>query len=304
MDELLEKLIQEAQDETQNTERRNIAITLLVEQILRSRKIGCLPRGQPLVGVHQEIYEKLQQQLFHDLNQQIDNYNRETIPPRQWTATLRNYACKQILDDAQLKKLALATQQYPPNSKLRQHTLTELVEAIRLSRRLCRPHQHIFSPPNFYELLYEEAVNETLLYVCSNIDLYDPERGKKKFMNWVNFRLDRSVLECRRKFSDVNVQSFPSIHDLEKLVALDKPPSLFEMVREYIEKDPDKILQKAHIRNRKDANFQTMALARISGKGWSEISAELKIPVGTITSFFGRYCRKFAPNFKNYLPNQ
>jgi hypothetical protein len=85
------------------------------------------------------------------------------------------------------------------------------VEAIRLSGKLSHPHRTRFSP-QFYDLLYEEAVNKTLMYVCRKIDKYDPERGQdKKFMTWVNFRLDRVIIETSREFKDPKLVDLPSM---------------------------------------------------------------------------------------------
>ncbi|HEY9299023.1 MAG TPA: hypothetical protein VIQ31_22240, partial [Phormidium sp.] len=211
MDERLEQLITQVQQHAPKTEGWRLALTQLVQEILRSRKIGRPPIGQPLSGVYQEIYEQAQQQLLHKVGEELSNYNPKRIPVRTWINTLRNHAFRTVLDDVQLKKLALEAQRHPPHSDLRQHALGELVEAIRLSGKLSRPHRTRFSP-QFYDLLYEEAVNKTLIYVCRKIDKYDPERGQdKKFMTWVNFRLDRVILETSREFKDPKIVDLPSL---------------------------------------------------------------------------------------------
>ena len=303
LDLRLEGLVTEARRFSPLTEERQSVIAELVKEILRSRKIGCPYKGQPLFGVHQEIYEKVQQQLWDDVSQEIDQYNPQQTSVREWTNALRNHAFKKILDHALLKKLALTAQSHPPHSGLRHHALGELIEAIRLSGRLCRPHREKFAP-DFYELLYEEAVIETWTYVCKNIDKYDPERGDKKFMNWVNFRLDKLVIECRRKFSNLNIKDLPTIDDLDDLdniAQAQEPPSLSEIVRKCVEEDAENLFKQAHIRNRQDANFQVIMLARLSGKSWEEISANFGIPVQTLSSLFQRCCDKFTPNFRNYV---
>lgn len=297
MDERLEQLITEVQQHIPQTEGWQLALTQLVVEILRSRKIGRPPIGQPLSGVYLEIYEQAQQQLLHKVGEELSNYNPTRTPIRAWVNTLRNHAFKIVLDDVQLKKLALEAQQHAPHTELRQHALAELVEAIRLSGKLSRPHRTRFSP-QFYDLLYEEAVNKTLIYICRKIDKYDPERGQeKKFMTWVNFRLDRVILETSREFKDPKIVDLPSLSDLEERLPSDKSPSLFDKVRESIEEDVKNIFKQTHIRNRSDANFQVIALARFSGKSWEEISDELKISIPTLSSFFQRCCEKFRSQF-------
>lgn len=299
MDEQLAQLATEAQWYAPQTEERQFALTRLVDEMLRSRQI-CRPLGsQPLFGVYQEIFEQVRQQLLLDVSEQLNQYNPKQMTVRAWTNILRNQAIRKILNNTQLKKLAIEVQRHPPYTELRQYALGELIEAIRLSGRLCHPHRASFSP-QFYDLLYDEAVNKTLTYVCRKIDNYDPERGDKKFMNWVNFRLERVFIESAHEFREPNTRDLSSLTELEKIVQPEEPLSLLEMVRECLEENAENIFKQAHIKNRPDANFRFIALARISGKSWEEISAELGIPLPTLSSFFQRSCEKFRSKFRQY----
>lgn len=298
MDEQLEQLVIKAQRQAPQTEGWQLALTQLVDEILRSRKIARPPLGKPLSGVYQDIYQQVQQQLRHEVERELDKYNPTRMPVRTWVNTLRDRAFRKILDNEQLKTLALEAQQHPPHSELRQHALGELVEALRLSGKLCRPHRTRFSP-QFYDLLYQEAVNKTLTYVCRKIDTYNPERGQ--LMTWVNFRLDRVVLDSCREWKEPNRTELPSLTELEEILQPEEPPSLFERIREALEDDPETIFKQTHIRNRPDANFSAIALARFSGKSWEQISDELGIPLPTLSRFFQRCCEKFRSTFRQYL---
>ncbi|HEY9674765.1 MAG TPA: hypothetical protein V6D11_25220 [Waterburya sp.] len=300
MNERLEQLVTEAQQHTPRSEEWQLALTQLVDEILRSRKVCRLLGSQPILGICQEINEKVRQQLLQDVGEQLDQYNPKQTPVRVWANTLRNYAFRKILDDAQLKKLAIEAQRHPPHTELRQQALGELIEAIRLSGKLLRPYRASFSP-QFYNLVYDEAVNKTLVYVCRNIDKYDPERGGKKFMNWVNFRLDKVFIESCHEFSEPNSMGLPSLADLEQIVQPEEPPSLLEIIRECLEEDAENIFKKAHIRNRPDANFSAIALARFSGESWEDISGHFGIPLPTLSSFFQRCCEKFRSKLSQYL---
>lgn len=209
-DEQLEQLVTQTQRYAPQSQERQLALTRLVDEILRSRKVARPPIGQPLFGIYQEIYKQVRQQLLDDISKDFDNYNPTCIPVRAWVNNKRNQTFRKILDDEQLKNMAIEAQRYPPNTELRQYALGELVEAIRLSGKLAHPHQKRFSSPQFYELLYEEAVNKTLTYVCRKIHTYDPERGDKKFMNWVNFRLfsGRYTVISRHQYSECQQTTF------------------------------------------------------------------------------------------------
>lgn len=283
-------------------------VEALIERVLRSRKIGRAPKGQPLSGVYLEMCDRLRAELYGLLPQWLDQYHhqRQTsqlsmqLLARNWSYDLIHRASQSILDDAQLKRLALEAQSHSSKTAARQHALMQLVEGIRLSGRLARPHRTKFSP-QFYDLLYEEAVNRTLTYVCRRIETYDPARGKKqKFMNWVNFRLDRMIIECRREFDDQQTESIPTLDTLDIAPEPDDTDSLADRIRECIATDAEQVFAKAHIRKHPNASFQAIALARFDGKSWEEISQEFAIKVPTLSSFFQRCCQKFAPIFHTY----
>jgi DNA-directed RNA polymerase specialized sigma24 family protein len=299
-DKLLKQLVQEIQEQGSFLSKQQLILARIAEIILRSRPICHLFKGKPLTGIYREIYDLVKIQLQQDLKQELEKYNIANLINSNWSNKLQNQAFKKVLDDRLLKALGLAAQEHLPQTELRSYALTELIKAIQLSGRLCRPHREKFSP-QFYELIYEEAVNETFTYICLNIDKYDPERGDKKFMNWVNFRLDKLVIDCRRKFSHWQNKQIPSLMDIEEISQPQEQFFLSEIIYQYIEEDPDDIFKTIHIKNRDEANFQKIALARFSGQSWEEIAQELNIVVPTLSSFFQRSCSTLAPLLKEKL---
>jgi len=305
-DQLVTKLLNRVHT-TKDLEQRESAIELVAVTILRSRPLCRQFNGMPLQGVYREIYNQAKENLQNHLSKYlaIDGIKSPTVDQIKqiqpaYLYTLQKQIFKNILDDTQLKKMGLTAQNYSVNSELRSYALTELIKAIKLSGRLCRPHVYKFSA-SLYQILYEEALAETLAYVCLNIDLYDPDRGKGKFMNWVNFKLDKLILKCYQKTKKYTQYELPSLRDLEQVSQPTNLPSLGEIIQEYIVKNPDSIFTTAHIRNRPDANFSQIALAKFSGRTWSQISEQLNIPIPTLSSFYNRWCRRFAPLLKTEL---
>lgn len=284
-----------------STDQSGAVCEQLVALILRSRKIGRAPIGQSLSGIYLQLYQCLYQQLQTELPTALESLSAQSPPLLRWSQDLLHQATKNALTDDLLKALALEAQSQPAGSAARRHALVQLVEAIRIYGRLARPHRAKFSP-QFYDLLYEDALNQTLAYVCRKIDTYDPERGKAhKFMNWVNFRLDKMIIECRRAFGDRDTQSLPNLNDLDRLPQPEPKESLADTVRDYIRDDPEQCFTQAHIRNRPDASFQAIALARFSGQSWDELATHFGIKVPTLSSFFQRCCQKFSSQFQSLL---
>ncbi|GET44335.1 sigma-70 family RNA polymerase sigma factor [Microseira wollei] len=197
----------------------------------------------------------------------------------------------------QLKQLARAAQQQPPLTLLRQLALRKLVNGILTSGRLCRPQPGQFS--GVYEDIYDEAVQELLLYICQNIDKYNPERGE--VMAWVNVLLERRFFkEAIPKIMDKQDIQRMSLSDLDEIAPPESNPCLTEIIKQCIELDPENLFKKEHIENHPRANFQALARRRLLGKSWKEIAAEFELKISTVSRFYDRCLTKFSAKIKEY----
>ena len=300
MDLELTPLLHQAQQAT--PANRAAALAAIVAVLIRSQRLGRPCPEAPENPVYQALRDRLQQQMLVAVTADLDRHLSDRKTASDWGLAIQAAALQETLSDDQLKQLALEAQRHPARSPQRQHALTQLIEAIRRSGRLAHPHRSKFTPA-FYDLLYEEALNQTLTYVCRKIENYDPERGTaQKFMNWVNFRLDRQMIDCRRDFNEQEAQELPNLNDLEAIAAPPpETPSLAHTVRDYIAADPDDQFRTTHIRHHPEASFQAIALARFAERSWEDIAQEYAIKVPTLSSFFQRCCDKFAPQFQRLL---
>ena len=199
--------------------------------------------------------------------------------------------------DEQLKQLAIWAQQHPPLTQGRQLALRKLVNGIVQSGRFCRPQRGQFF--GSYEDIYDEAVQELLLYICQNIEKYDPERGS--VMAWVNVLLERRFFKeaIPKILGKPNLQKM-TLSDLDNLAPPEETESLTEILKECIELDPDNLFKKEHLPNCPAANFQALLQRRILGKSWKEISAEYDINLKTISSYYYRCVDKFSSKLREY----
>jgi DNA-directed RNA polymerase specialized sigma24 family protein len=199
--------------------------------------------------------------------------------------------------DEQLKQLAISAQQHPALTQGRQLALRKLVNGIVQSGRLCRPQRGQFS--GSYEDIYNEAVQELLLYICQNVEKYDPERGS--VMAWVNFLLERRFFKeaIPKILGKPNLQKM-TLSDLDNLAPPEETESLTEILKECIDSDPDNLFKKEYLQNYPAANFQVLLQRRFSGKSWKEISAEFDINIKTLSSFYYRCVNKFSSRLREY----
>ena len=299
----LQQLLQQAkvQVNAQNNEKLVTILEKVVEIVLYSRPICRQYNGKPLFGIYLKIYSQAQSKLLEYITEKIEDHSYLTSNINDLYLT-QTQIFKIILDDVNLKELALTAQAQPPNSSLRSYALRELVKGIELAQRLIKMRSSGISS-QFEKLIYEEAVMETLAYVCTKIDLYDPNRGNQKFMNWVNFKLERNFLKCRQEFRDPNIIQIHSWSDLENISYKNNSLDFSELLYQYIQQDSQNMFTSVFINNNPEANFKEIALARLSGHTWKEISQHYGLSIPTLSSFFKRNCEKFQHLFEKEFKN-
>ncbi|MBF2063107.1 MAG: sigma-70 family RNA polymerase sigma factor [Calothrix sp. C42_A2020_038] len=207
------------------------------------------------------------------------------------------------MNEQQLQELALQVQQHPFLSTARRLTLSKLIDGIYRSGKLCHPYKGQF--PGVYEQIYQEAVQDLFLYICKNIDKYDPERAS--FMTWVNMLLSKrffkeAIPKVIGNISEINVES-SVLENLEDATDEESESedyiSAFRKIRQYIEIDPKGILRQTCIKKYPEINFRAIAIKRWSGVSWKDISEDLNIPVATLSNFYQRSLEKFRDEFRD-----
>ena len=200
--------------------------------------------------------------------------------------------------DWQLLQLALEAQKHPPATKERQKALTRLISAIQKSGQLYRPYNSL--PPDVYADIYAEALQKVFLHICQKIDDYKPERGK--VIAWVNFLVSKRFIDVINDRQNKKMVSL-DIPNLDNLFDNNANVSQIEEIKEYLEEDPDEIFRQAYVKGCPAASFQALALRYLADQSWEEISKEFNISISTLSSFYQRSLKKFAPRFQEYLAN-
>jgi hypothetical protein len=212
--------------------------------------------------------------------------------------------------DQRLQKHAQETQQYPPQSSDRQLALNRLVNEILKSGRLSHPQRQLWSP-SIYEDLYNEALQKTLLEICQKIDSYNPDHP---VLAWVNFRLNcqfidvvndyrkQGITQIPRSDKTQQIAYLPSLDDLDNLVSVEDTLSTAQLLQQFIQDDPENLLQKQRLRERPEITFQSLLWARFAeGQTWLTISTNLGVSDQTLCSFFNRRLKDLIPYFRKYL---
>lgn len=208
------------------------------------------------------------------------------------------------MNEQQLQALAVQVQQHPMGTTARRINLSKLIDTIYRSRQLARPYQGQFK--GVYEDIYQEAVQNLFLYICENIDKYNPQRGG--FMTWVNMLLNKrffceAIPKVVGRANELYFES-SALENLEDLATEESEDEddyirAFQTVRRYIEIDPKGIFTQAHIKKYPGVNFREIAIKRWSGISWKEISEHFNIPVATLSNFYQRNLEKFRQELRD-----
>ncbi|NJR62017.1 MAG: sigma-70 family RNA polymerase sigma factor [Cyanobacteria bacterium CRU_2_1] len=202
-----------------------------------------------------------------------------------------------------LDHLAQDAQQHSSGTLERQLALTKLIRLAQTSGKIYRPTNPGLSA-NLYDEICDEAIWETWLWVSKNIDRYDSTRGN--VLTWINSTLywrfkDRVSAWIQRQKT---APSIAETHYLEPFSSLDQTPSLSELVQRWFEDDPDAILCQDCIRGYPHVTFQAIALQRLAGKSWEEISTQFNgMKISTLSSFYQRCVENLAPQIRVCIQN-
>lgn len=211
--------------------------------------------------------------------------------------------------DNRLKQLAIAAQNHPQGSQARHQALTVLIRVMLRSGKLCRPRRGQFQM--LYEEIYAEALQRLFIFICGRIDAYNHQKGE--VLQWANFLLSRRFfIEASRDFlpavykgMDARTVQHLTLESLDKVNPHELNPQLTPLlsqrVRDCLAEDPEGLFAQAYVADRPAASFQYLALQKLEGYSWQDLSIELNIAVPTLSSFYRRCLTRFAPILKTYL---
>ncbi|NES86644.1 MAG: sigma-70 family RNA polymerase sigma factor [Moorea sp. SIO1G6] len=213
--------------------------------------------------------------------------------------------------EERLQQLALEAQKHSPKSRGRGLVLTRLIHMIQASGRLSRRR---YDTP---QEVYDEALQETWLYVFKKIDTYQP-RGP--VINWINSVLKWRLIDAKKRHTKggreysldapINSSDGGKVNQSGNMTYLDtvaqpeETPLPSQLIRQCIEEDSDGLFASKHVKGHPKANFRTIALLYLDRKSWQQTAVAVGLKpkqASTVQSFYWRCCKYFADKFKEYL---
>ncbi|MGK7933405.1 MAG: hypothetical protein AB4041_18505 [Microcystaceae cyanobacterium] len=206
----------------------------------------------------------------------------------------------------QLSKLVGKIKSFQRQSPQKTKLMNQMLYLVQKSGRLSYYRQLI---PDYlrdsYQEIYAEAQQNLFYWITQNVDRYDSDRGE--VMTWINNKLRYLMLDVISEYKQNTAQNIPifSLDDLENVseVKHNTPENQFlsEQVINVIKEDPDGRFKETYPTQKPRANFQFLCLRRYEGYQWQELSDNLKIPVPSLSNFYQRRLKQFAPLIQSYL---
>ena len=221
------------------------------------------------------------------------------------------------MDENQLlQQLVVQAKSHLDRTVQRRIALTKLISKIRQSPSLKKPNNNL-GIPNYIDV-YNEVLNEVCMEICHTIDNYKPEYP---VMAWVNNKIKFRSIDAYNRNQRGGITNIPKDKQLG-WIELDRPVSSNDntsenmynqistphtnddentLLKELIQTDPEGVFTSRHIQNRSDVTFQKIALMRLEGEQWDEISKQCKISISTASRFYQRSIDDFLDYIKKEL---
>ena len=194
-----------------------------------------------------------------------------------------------------LSNLLLEARAYPVGSQQRQRRLTYIIRQMQRSGKIWRDYQISVDQ-------YNEALQQTWMYFCQNLDSYDPTRANP--ITWFNCVLKFRIKDLRRKTigEERRIQA-NFIHATTEDSAIDLidrlPAPNINQAEEMLNNlliwlhQEQSTLEKKSIRNHSAINVHTLIARRLPTEhqvSWQSLSQEFGVSVPTLPSFYQRQC--------------
>ncbi|MGB0563880.1 MAG: hypothetical protein ACPGVO_19085 [Spirulinaceae cyanobacterium] len=206
----------------------------------------------------------------------------------------------------ELNALLLKAQSYPAQSESRQRYFSRFYQKLLRSPDLLRPHKSKVAPA-YYDEVYETTLQDVGVYLFQKLDSYDPSRSD--VMGWVNYLLNVRFYDALKivhpKYSHkklaIHYTLFPDYHADRLSLDNADDQELYRELHDFIATDPDGTLQKSHIKGKPTVNFRAILLKRLENYSWQELAQEFATSIPTLSCFYQRSLKKFAPLFQQTL---
>jgi hypothetical protein len=188
-----------------------------------------------------------------------------------------------------LSALVIEARRHPHGSLQRQQSLTQLISLIQQSGKLWNDHTSEMDD-------YNEALQQTWLYLCQSLDRYDPE--KASLITWLNSYLKYRLMDRRlahhrdrRRLCSGQLSADGEWFDpIEQIPSPDPPPTLLDDIQTWLQHNAP-LLKRKHLPRHPQITCYVLICHRLPPEtSWRELSQTFGVPISTLSNFYQREC--------------
>jgi DNA-directed RNA polymerase specialized sigma24 family protein len=276
----LSQLALKVQQQRPQTESWHQTINELLQTLHLSGKLH-----RPGYGRDAAVYEDAVTRTLSFVYQNIHAYDAQRGKFLAWV----NYRLKMILLETQQELKEPLVQavdgkvirfKYQLNTLMKRSRQANITACLTLQLKGLVPSE-----------LTEIILITIVLWLLSQLSIKYPQQADSLL-----FRIAQACISP--SFQRYEVTS--EVSTLENIAQPQSTTSISEKMWEYFQLDPQQQCQK-HIKNHPEATFQAIALARLHGKRWQDLSESFGVDVPTLSNFFQRRLRELAPKIRDYI---
>ncbi len=273
----LQQLALEVQKHQPLTKEWQYAFQILTNAILLSDKL--LHKA----NIYHDVYDEAKNELWIWLYQNTSTYNPNK---GKFTAWL-NFRFDMILRNSHV------SQNDPFVQKINGKIIRTKYQLINLIKSISQEDLILWLTLQIKQLLplivsVKILLLLTVKYLLSQLIIKNPLVADSLF-----FEIAKQSLPTATKLANID-------DEIENIPQPEQEQPLSEQLRAYLETDPNNLLQK-HIRAHPEATFQVIALKRLEGISWKELSETFNIQIPALSNFFQRHLQKVSPEIRKYI---
>jgi len=280
----LQQLALVAQQYEPPTPQWQYAMQELINGIMRSRKL----RGRGKFS--QDVYQEAINTMCLWLYRKINTYDATKGSFMTWINTRLSYILletRQECHDPLVQQLngKIIRTKYQLTAIVREGLVIDLNFWLKSVLRLSNPGQNFPNPILFLQII-----------VLILVQMYQVNPQQTEI---ILFELAQQTLSLSSKLVSIESET----RSIETIAQSPSNPSLSEQIRHYLESDPQGLCQ-VHCRANPQATFQAIALKRLDGESWQQISDCFNIRVTALSNCFQRTLQRLIPHIRSYIQGE
>lgn len=280
----LQQLALAAQQYEPPTPQWQYAMQQLIYSILNSRRLR--GRGE----FSEDVYQEALNTTCLWLHKKINTYDATRGSFMAWINSRLSYTLLETRNEChdpliQQLNCKIIRTKYQLTSLIRAGLFIDLNFWLKLTSRLATSGDSFCRQILFLQII---------LFILVQMYQVNPKQTEI-----ILFELAQQTLVFSSKLVSIESET----RSIDAIAQSQANPSLSEQIRHYLESDPHNLCQ-VHCRANPEATFQAIALKRLDGESWQQISDCFNVQISALSNFFQRHLTRLKSDIRSYIQGE